>query len=131
MLDPLAANTNTDDKPDPNIEGIELRGAFILVRPVEITNKIGSILLPDENVDTFRQLLCLGKVLAVSPVAHDPDIQGPNPIEVGTHVLYEKLKTGRKVKLDGVEVLFMSADGILATVTDTQSFSLHNLQVKN
>ena len=132
MLSAFQPIENKDSLPDPDVSMFKLRGASILVRPVEVEDKIGSIIIAQQNVDTYQQLMGVAKVLAVSPVAHDPAIQGPDPIEVGDYVMYEKHALEKRFPLgeDSVVVGILSADVVKSTVTDPKHLKMHNLRMK-
>lgn len=85
---------------------------YILIQPLEAETKtVSGIYLP-ENVSEKPQK---GQVLAVGePEVSDSGVKKNSPAKVGESVIYKKWG-GNEVKIDGVEMLFVKFEDILAT----------------
>ncbi|NQZ74764.1 MAG: hypothetical protein HRT61_01425 [Ekhidna sp.] len=131
MLSSLKPLTTNENLPDPSLEGINFRGPFICIRPLTIEHKTeGGILIPEEAQESFRQTMCLARVLAVSPNAYDPEIQGPVPLEVGDYVMFDKIAAERRLDVQGVEVIVINADKMLASGDGLKNLHLSSFTTK-
>ena len=131
MLDTLAPLTNDATLPDPKLEGVEPRGAYIVIRPLELQEATkGGIILTSEFQDSFRQVMCLAKVLKIGPNAHDEEIQGPIALKPGDTVMFDKIAAERRVNVDGVELVWIHADKIIAAGNGLKELRINNFETK-
>lgn len=120
----------TDDEiPDPT----PLPTPFtyhLIVRPVALKKKQGSLLLPDSVVDDAQYLTNVGRVVSMGPTAFiDPDAvnKGNNnphgkfgtkpPVKVGDYVVWGKHR-GVKIKVKGVSLVVLNDDELVLRVDD-------------
>lgn len=120
-----SAHTWTDDGilPDPTLKRV--LGQFIIVRPVEISEKIqtasGSVLyMPDTAKEKAQQLLALGRVIAVGE--HAGKRPHVSAVDVGDYVLFPK-HAGDQIAINGVKVIVMYDDVPIAVV-DPETINL-------
>jgi chaperonin GroES len=86
-----------------NVQPLDER---VLVEPMEMEEKVGSIIIPE----TAKEKPSMGKVIAVGT---DEDLQ--SVIKVGDQVIYGKY-AGEEIKIKDKKHLIMSRSDILATV---------------
>jgi chaperonin GroES len=86
-----------------NIQPLDER---VLVEPLEVEEKVGSIIIPD----TAKEKPVMGKVIAVGT---DEEVQ--NLLKVGDKVIYGKY-AGDEIKIEGKKHLIISRSDILAKV---------------
>jgi chaperonin GroES len=86
-----------------NVQPLDER---VLVEPMEMEEKVGSIIIPE----TAKEKPSMGKVIAVGT---DEDLQ--IVIKVGDQVIYGKY-AGEEIKIKDKKHLIMSRSDILATV---------------
>jgi chaperonin GroES len=88
-------------------------GDHVVVEPIneDITSASG-IIIPDT---ASKEKPMKGKVLAVGPGKFDDGKREPMEVKVGDTVLFSKYGP-TEVKLDGKEVLILSAGDIYATI---------------
>jgi len=84
-----------------NIQPLDER---VLVEPLEVEEKVGSIIIPD----TAKEKPSMGKIIAVGT---DEEVQ--KLIKVGDKVLFGKY-AGEEIKIDGKKHLIISRSDILA-----------------
>lgn len=135
MTDIFTPMKNDEALPDPSLENIQLRGPYICIRPLDIEDSIETdsgfkLLLPDQTQDSFRQTMCLARVLAVSPNAYDAEIQGPVELKVGDYVMFDKIAAERRLVVKGVEIVIISADKMLASGDGLKNLHLSNYTTK-
>lgn len=80
----------------------------VFVRPLELEEKVGSILIPD----TAKEKPMMGEVLAVGT-----DEELTKVLKTGDRVIYGKY-AGQEFKMEGVKHLLLSRSDILAVVRD-------------
>lgn len=89
----------------------------VLVRPIEVENKIGSIFIPDQHKEKQEFAQQEGMLVAVSPVAFNyekfPDGSAPKP---GDRVLYAKYAGFLRVGNDGVSYRVINDRDICAVL---------------
>jgi chaperonin GroES len=78
----------------------------VLVEPMELEEKVGSIIIPD----TAKEKPMMGKVIAVGT---SEEIQ--KVLKVNDRIIFGKY-AGEEVKIDGKKHLIISRDSILAKV---------------
>ncbi len=85
----------------------------VLVAPIEENEKIGNLFIPQSAKEKPQ----LGKVLAVGNGAIDPTTfkRIPVDVQVGDQILFGKY-SGNDIKLDGVEMLILKENEILAVL---------------
>lgn len=92
-----------------NISGIKPTEYKVLILPVEVTDKIGSIFIPDEHKDRAQFAQMEGVLIALAPLAFSYDkwegIEDQKP-KVGDKVLFAKFagceykgKDGKKYRI--------------------------------
>jgi chaperonin GroES len=86
-----------------NIQPLDER---VLVEPLEVEEKVGSIIIPD----TAKEKPVMGKIIAVGT---DEEVQ--NLLKVGDKVIYGKY-AGDEIKIEGKKHLIISRSDILAKV---------------
>jgi co-chaperonin GroES (HSP10) len=122
-FDGYKKSTEQDNRPDPDLSKVKINGAFVLVRPKPVENKIGSILMPDSFTDDASYLTNIGRVLKVGDLAFEEPVPGENRFgknrwcSEGDYVVWRK-HGGHKVILDGVICVFLMDDEILMTLED-------------
>ena len=80
----------------------------VLVKPIEIVEKVGSIIIPD----TAKEKPSIGEVVAVGT-----DEELKKLIKVGDKVIFGKF-AGEEIKHNGEKHLIISRDSILGTIVD-------------
>lgn len=133
-IDPANKQWMTDnDVPDPeNLP--EIATYMILVRPIKVEKKVGSIELPDSFRDDIQFLTNVGRIVRMGPTAFidtDALYHGhKNPhgkfaykfAEVGDYVVWSK-HSGVKVKVKGVTYVLLNDDQILMKVEDPKDIN--------
>jgi chaperonin GroES len=84
-----------------NIQPLDER---VLVEPLDVEEKVGSIIIPD----TAKEKPSMGKIVAVGT---DEELQ--KLVKVGDKVLFGKY-AGEEIKIDGKKHLIISRSDILA-----------------
>lgn len=109
-------------KPAPavygNPSGIHPTEFKVLVRPMEVENKIGSIILPDEAKEKQEFVQQEGILVAISPAAFsffedDARQKAPKP---GDRVLYAKYAGFTRKGRDGVEYRIINDKDVCAVL---------------
>ena len=131
MIEPTAVFTNNDSLPDPDLTDIKLRGAYVLLRPLEVESKTaGGLYIPEEAQDSYRQVMCMARVLAVGPTHHDNDIMGDVGFNVGDIVMFDKIAAERRLLLNNVQIVLIHGDKILAVGNGLRNLKFNNLTTK-
>jgi co-chaperonin GroES (HSP10) len=130
-VDPPTKSWITDNEvPDPeNLP--ELASYMVLVRPIKVENKVGSIELPDTFRDDVQFLTNVGRVVKLGPTAFiDPDAKGSNPYgkfaykfaDVDDYVVWGK-HSGVKIKIRGISYVLLNDDQLLMKVEDPKDIN--------
>jgi co-chaperonin GroES (HSP10) len=123
-LPALATQGNHEiyDLDTPVPEGVPAPHRYlVLVMPVMVRSKIGSIFLPDQAVSDQLWINGLGKVCALGPGVYKGrrfEEQGLSPEDaprIGDIVIYNA-KSPNRITVDGRKLLFVSDDGLFGTV---------------
>lgn len=131
MISPTTVFTNDDSLPDPDLSRIKIRGAYTLLRPLEIESKTASgLYIPEEAQDSYKQVMCMARVLAVGPTHHDDSIMGDVGFNVGDTVMFDKVAAERRLELNGVQIVLIHGDKILAVGDGLKSLKFNNLTTK-
>lgn len=122
-----------NDVPDPeNLP--DVASYMVLVRPVKVEEKVGSVLLPDAFKDDVQFLTNVGRVVKVGPTAFlDPDAMlagNKNPhgkhgkkfAKPGDYVVWSK-HSGVKIKIKGVAYVLLNDDQLLMKVDDPKDIN--------
>ena len=101
-----------------NLSGISPTGFRVLVRPIEVPDKISSIIKPSEYVEKEKFAQQEGVLVAVSPAAfnYDDAIRDKAP-QVGSRVLYAKYAGFTRKGSDGVEYRIIEDKDVCAVLT--------------
>ena len=106
--------------PDPEFK--QICGWNIVVRPVRVKAVTkGGIHLPDALKNDLENLINVGKVIGMGPLAYnDENTFGPEPwCKVGDYVMLPKF-AGTKFKYKGVKLLMVDERNILMLLDDPQ-----------
>lgn len=108
------------DTPVP--EGVPTPHRYlVLVMPVMVRSRIGSILLADQTIEDQLWINGLGKVCAVGPGVYRGrrfEEMGLTPADapaIGSIVIYNA-KTPNRITVGGRKLLFVNDDGLFGTV---------------
>ena len=94
VMDGANSWVNDTEVPDPTTLPVLLQDAAVLIRPIGVKNKIGSIELPDSVKSDLQYLQNIGTVIGLSQaLKDDPDF---NALKVGDIVAWQKF-TGQKL----------------------------------
>jgi len=125
-IDPTNKGWMTENEvPDPQ-KLPELASYMVLVRPIKVESKVGSIQLPDSFTDDVQFLTNVGRVVRMGPTAFiDPAAKGDNPhgkfkykfADEGDYVVWAK-HSGVKIKIKGVAYVLLNDDQLLMKVDD-------------
>jgi len=100
-----------------NTSGIQPVELKVLVKPKEIEEKVGSIILPDQNQEREKYAQIHGEIVATSPLAFGyakPDEwRGMKP-KVGDSVIYAKYAGVNVRGADGVEYTIINDEDVCA-----------------
>lgn len=100
----------TAEKPDPKLP--ILFGAFVLVRPLAIPEKLGSIYMPDTARSEYQYLNCIGKVIGLGDQAYKImpdgtiDEKAKPKVKVGDYVVYGRY-AGEKFRIQEVNCIYI------------------------
>jgi co-chaperonin GroES (HSP10) len=97
-------------------------GYRILVQPIEIADKIGSVLLADQTVADARHLCYVGRVVKLGATAYKhPKFMEDTWCKIGDYVVYGRY-AGQEVRLRGRSkqhsFRFVNDDEIMAIAAD-------------
>jgi len=121
-----AATWTTDEEvPDPVIPRV--LGEWVVVRPLtlggEIVTKSGfTLIVADKEKDKREMALTIGKVIGVGEQAGKR--AGTSKVNVGDFVLFPRYN-GQRVSYDGVKVVFLFDDQLLAVVDKTKALEFN------
>lgn len=120
--------------PDPDPLPI-ITGWNILIRPVEVETKVGSLHLPSSFTEDVKFLTNVGRVVAMGPMCYtDPTTKptdgkffphgryGAPWCKVGDYVVWGKHQ-GTKVLVKGVSFVLLQDELILMTVNDPKDIN--------
>lgn len=104
-------------------------GYRILVEPIEVDQKVGSVFLPEQMAADARHLVYVGKVVAFGPDAYGhAKFNGRAWCQPGDFVVYGRY-AGQVAKVRGQrkvhEFKFVNDDEILATVADPSKLVIY------
>lgn len=100
---------------------------YLAVAQYKVKKKVGSILLPDSAVDAQGWTHGLAVVLKVGPCAfkgrkmEDLGLSPENAPKVGDIVCYTARVVPSRLKVDGIEVMYIPDDAPYARVTPAQA----------
>jgi co-chaperonin GroES (HSP10) len=121
---PLAVQGNHEiyDLDTPVPQGVPTPHRYlVLVMPVMVKSKIGSIFLPDQAVDDQLWINGLGKVCAVGPGVYkgrrfeEMGLSPDDAPKIGDIVIYNA-KSPNRITVAGRKLLFVNDDGLFGTV---------------
>ena len=107
---------------------------MVLIRPVEPAKKIGSVELPDAFREDLKYLVNVGRVLRMGPLCYRDSNYRPNEpgypcgkylapwCKTGDYVVYGK-NVGLKMMMNGVPLVLLADDQIIATTEDPNSLN--------
>lgn len=101
-----------------NPSGILPTGFRVLVRPIEVEAKVGSIIIPDDSRDKEKFAQQEGILIAVSPAAfnYDDAIRDKAP-QPGARVLYAKYVGFIRKGNDGLDYRIIEDKDVAAVLT--------------
>jgi co-chaperonin GroES (HSP10) len=121
---PVATHGNHEiyDLDTPVPQGVPTPHRYlVLVMPVMVKSKIGSIFLPDQAVDDQLWINGLGKVCAVGPGVYkgrrfeEIGLTPEDAPKIGDVVVYNA-KSPNRIMVDGRKLLFVNDDALFGTV---------------
>jgi co-chaperonin GroES (HSP10) len=103
----------------------DIASYYLLVRPVKVEAKAGSVLLPDSFKDDVQYLTNVGRVVKVGPTAWRDNDGSQNPYgkfgnhfaKEGDYVIWGKHR-GTKLKYQAVSYVLLADDEIVMKVDD-------------
>lgn len=123
----------TDNDVDDPKSLPDLATYHVLVRPVKVETKAGSILLPDSFKDDVQFLTNVGRIVKLGPTAfmhtdgHNPTTNphgkfGCNFAQEGDFVVWGKNR-GTKVKIKGVSFVVLTDEELIMKVDNPQDIN--------
>jgi len=121
---PVATHGNHEiyDLDTPVPQGVPTPHRYlVLVMPVMVRSKIGSVWLPDQAIDDQLWINGLGKVCAVGPGVYkgrrfaDIGLTPEDAPKIGDVVIYNA-KSPNRLTVDGRTLLFVNDDSLYGTV---------------
>jgi co-chaperonin GroES (HSP10) len=111
----------TDDKiSDPEVLP-KVHGWNLILRPVPIKNKVGSVIVPETIRDDIKNLTNVGRVLAVGPLAYsDKERTGTEPwVKVGDLVAFPRF-SGNRFVYRGIRLVLIEDTAMLMTLESAE-----------
>lgn len=99
-----------------NNSGISPTEYKVLVKPIEVENKIGNILIPDDHQEREQFAQQEGVLIAVSPVAFNYENFNGSAPKPGDRVLYAKYAGFTRKGKDGVDYRVINDRDIVAVL---------------
>lgn len=116
---------------DPSIDGIEVTGWNLLIRPVTITQQTKSgFQLPQKDLQDIQFLTNVGKVLKAGPLCYNHDkFKGENNTIIpwckeGDYVAFGR-NAGMRFKYRGVKVVLLSDDRVLFKIDNPEDLDTY------
>lgn len=109
---------SADDEPDPSPLPF-LCGYYLMVKPLKVKEKVGSLYLPDQVRDDVQQMTNVARVLKLGSDAYKDEGKFPSGpwCKEGDYVVYQKFR-GVKIAYKGVPVTIIADDEVLMVVPD-------------
>lgn len=118
----------TDDevKDPPADELPDIKGWFILARPLRIVRKTkGGIIIPDSSMDDVERGTCIARVLKMGNLCYThKDFQGSPWCAVGDNVGYG-IFAGYKYVIKGIKMIMLEDREIRFTVQNPEDFDIN------
>lgn len=116
------------NEPDPEVLP-QVCGYNLLVRPLRVKEKVGSIILPDSVRDDAQALTNVARVLAVGPDAYTGDRFSTGPwCKKGDYVVFSKFR-GAKILFRNVPLTLIADDEVLMVVNDPLDIQAANFNM--
>lgn len=108
----FSEDSDPDPKPLPKVCGYNL-----IVKPLGVKEKIGSILLPDSVKDDVKSLTNVARVLAVGDEAYKGDryTSGEPWCKPGDYIVFQKFR-GVKILYKNVPLTLIADDEVLMVI---------------
>jgi len=133
LTDVLVPGTQWHGEEVPDMTGIDVAKWGMAIKQVGLKKKIGSIHLPEQLQDAQGYTHGLGIVLKLGPSCfrgkkcEDLGITPENSAKVGDIILFQAATVPRRIKVDGIEILFINDDAYYGTVEPSE---IHRISFK-